>query len=304
MSHYTVLVIGDKPEAQLAPYHEFECTGLNDQYVQDVDITREVRKQVNAGKTLLEALEYFGLNGKVVEDESRLERDGKHMYGYAIVTSGGELTKAVDRTNPNAKWDWYQLGGRYAGRLKLKEGASGIKGTLSLLAKEDDQPPAGYVDQATKGAIDFEGMRNEKEHRGRERHRRFHALIKDLPYPESWETVMNKHPQDDAGLKAARDEYHAQPAVKAIKGVDEFFWDNDPFAVYKGTEDEYAAYCRAHAITTFAVVKDSQWYEQGKMGWWAMVENEKSDADWTTEFNKLLDTVPDDTLLSMYDCHI
>lgn len=26
MSHFTVLVIGDDPELQLAPYHEYECT--------------------------------------------------------------------------------------------------------------------------------------------------------------------------------------------------------------------------------------------------------------------------------------
>ena len=31
MSHYTVLVIGDDPEKQLAPFHEFGCTGIDDE---------------------------------------------------------------------------------------------------------------------------------------------------------------------------------------------------------------------------------------------------------------------------------
>jgi hypothetical protein len=44
MSHFAVLVIGDNPEAQLAPYHEFECTGKNDQYVQDLDETADMHK--------------------------------------------------------------------------------------------------------------------------------------------------------------------------------------------------------------------------------------------------------------------
>lgn len=35
MSHFTVLVIGPNYEEQLAPYHEFECTGCDDEYVQD-----------------------------------------------------------------------------------------------------------------------------------------------------------------------------------------------------------------------------------------------------------------------------
>ena len=44
MSHFTVLVIGENPEKQLAPYHEYECTDRADEYVQDVDITEESRK--------------------------------------------------------------------------------------------------------------------------------------------------------------------------------------------------------------------------------------------------------------------
>jgi hypothetical protein len=38
------------------------------------------------------------------------------------------------------------------------------------------------------------------------------------------------------------------------------------------------------------------------MGWWACVSDEKD--NWSEEFAKLLDEIPDDTLLSVYDCHI
>ena len=34
MSHYSVLVIGENVEEQLAPFHEFECTGDDNEYVQ------------------------------------------------------------------------------------------------------------------------------------------------------------------------------------------------------------------------------------------------------------------------------
>jgi hypothetical protein len=43
MSHFSVIVIGPDIDAQLQPYHEFECTGTNDQHVIDVDVTDEVR---------------------------------------------------------------------------------------------------------------------------------------------------------------------------------------------------------------------------------------------------------------------
>jgi hypothetical protein len=29
MSHFSVMVIGENVEEQLAPYHEFECTGVD-----------------------------------------------------------------------------------------------------------------------------------------------------------------------------------------------------------------------------------------------------------------------------------
>ena len=48
MSHFTVLVVGEDPESKLAPFHEFECTGIKDQYVQDIDITEEARKEYEA----------------------------------------------------------------------------------------------------------------------------------------------------------------------------------------------------------------------------------------------------------------
>lgn len=35
--------------------------------------------------------------------------------------------REYSRSNPNMKWDWYQVGGRWAGRLVLKEGAERMR---------------------------------------------------------------------------------------------------------------------------------------------------------------------------------
>jgi len=53
MSHYSVLVIGENVEEQLAPFHEFECTGDDNEYVQDVDDTEEARESYKADKTTM-----------------------------------------------------------------------------------------------------------------------------------------------------------------------------------------------------------------------------------------------------------
>lgn len=58
MSHFPVIVvIPERPTqeslaAALQPYHEFECTGTDDQYVQTIDVTAERRKSYIALSSL------------------------------------------------------------------------------------------------------------------------------------------------------------------------------------------------------------------------------------------------------------
>lgn len=57
-------------------------------------------------------------------------------------------------------------------------------------------------------------------------------------------------------------------------------------------------------VTAFAVVKNGEWYEVGKMGWWGCVSDEKDQEEWNKEFRSLLEGLSDDTLLTIVDCHI
>lgn len=296
MSHFTVLVIGDDPERQLAPYHEFECTGENDEYVQDVDITAEVQEQI-AKHGMLEGLSYYGLEGKVVPSEALVDRSDTHKYGYAVVKDD-KLVKAVDRTNPNKKWDWYVLGGRWTGYLTLKSGCKGEIGKPGAMTQAAEH---GKVDAARKRDIDFTAIRDEAERKARARYQRFSSLLEDRPLPKSWPAIRAEHEGD---IDAAREAYHAQPGIRAIQKDDELRWADDPGAEFGCTEDRHAERAREGAISTFAVVKDSKWFEKGSMGWWGCVADEKDQDAWNREFSKLLDSVSEDTLLSVYDCHI
>lgn len=311
MSHFTVLVIGENHESQLAPYHEFECTGENDQYVQDVDVTQEMQEKIDKGESIEDALGWYGLDDKIVDDESKVDKVGDkcaHKYGYAIVQDG-KLVKAVNRTNPNQKWDWYQVGGRWSGFLKLKAGAHGLYGQRSWANPGEDE--AGYCDQAKKSDIDFEGMRNEAGERAAKNWDLFDkhlAQFKDGFL--SWDEVRKSHEDMDT----ARNEYHAQPLRKAMSELasrDSKLSEEDrSFFVWLEVEDylqpreSFIQQQRDKAIATFAVIKDGQWYERGEMGWWACVSNEKEQSDWNRQFNELLDGLPDDTLLTVIDCHI
>lgn len=58
MSHFAVLVVTDERPTEevlrpiLQPWHEFECTGTDDEYVRDVDVTEEARKEYAASTRL------------------------------------------------------------------------------------------------------------------------------------------------------------------------------------------------------------------------------------------------------------
>ena len=40
------------------------------------------------------------------------------------------------------------------------------------------------------------------------------------------------------------------------------------------------------------------------MGWFGMSHNEVSEDEWLAKFNQMIDELPDDTLLTVVDCHI
>lgn len=370
MSHFTVLVIGQDPEKQLAPYHEFECTGTDDQYVQDIDETDEAREAYNkhtatmvkvpAGTVLPEGtqglithpthgtlvskyasifqvpnpergnstifqlpegyeeievpkreLETFAefVNGwygrEVVPFGEQPDLEDEHKYGYALVNESGEVVKVIRRTNPNKKWDWYQLGGRWSGFFEMKPGVSGVKGERSLLAG-GGEAEGRVADQAFKRDIDFESMRAKAEADAAVKYDAVRAIIEPhlpvTPWPELRDKYLGDAPALEGGIEAAREAYHQQPAIKALRESEEYRWeDATDFLIDR---DTYIRHAGIQSSMTFAVLKDGQWYERGSMGWWGMVSDEKDRDAWTEEFGKLVDGLSDDTLLSVYDCHI
>ena len=110
MSHFSVVVItSHKPDEDvlapiLQPWHEFECTGIDDQYVQDVDILEEARMEYEGRKndpdypTLSAFIEsWYGRSAISISQTPDLEDE--HKYGYQVVDDYGNVVKAIKRTN-------------------------------------------------------------------------------------------------------------------------------------------------------------------------------------------------------------
>lgn len=306
MSHFTVLVVGNNPEEQLIPFDE---NIVMEEYCSG-EVFEEDKNQM---------LEHYKKERKFEGTfEECYKKHGKDWNNNTWKKNPDtEIWEEWSNYNPDSKWDWYQLGGRWSGLFKLKNNKTGELGEITLLDDERDKHELenqanNRADQALKGDIDFEYMRNEKEQSARNRYKKLAALFGgEIPKLEIiWKDLINSKDfkQGKVTIEELRKQYHNQPAMIRFKETIKNSDDRDLIWIdlvdYQCTEAEYAQNARDNAISTFAVLKDENWYERGGMGWWGIVCNEKETDAWNQEFAKLLDELPDETLLSIYDCHI
>lgn len=288
MSHFTVLVIGDDVERQLAPYHEYECTGRDDEYVVFVP-----------AKETMEELQKEFEEYKEKYNYETFEQFMKEWHGYK--QEDGVWGR---KTNPNAKWDWYQVGGRWSGFLKKKEGVEGLLGSPGVFG---NQPKEGGVDIITKGDVDWEGMRNEGLERAKIRYELVWKGIKDTTECKSWDEVKEMFPAD-IEFESVRDFYHNQERIVSFRKVCSenvnLFGHFSEIDEYLTDEKTYLEREANKSITTYAVVKDSVWFQKGKMGWWGISTDEITQDEWNKKYWEMIQSIPDDTILTLVDCHI
>lgn len=213
--------------------------------------------------------------------------------------------------NPNAKWDWFEVGGRWAGFFQLKPGQEGALGSQYNFSGTFERSEGGKADIVFKLAIDFERMRDEAEAEAKKEYDAVRKAIRGTPEPELWEVIKSKHePLDETALKCAREQYHAQPRVKAFSEFSRSEEGSKMIGFFGNVEDysiprkQYLQNARNHAAVPFALLKDGKWFEQGKMGWWGMASDEKDPETWNSMVNKMYDELPKETLLVAIDCHI
>lgn len=385
MSHFTVMVVHPTKldeeviSGLLAPYHEFECTGTDDEFVKDVDVTEKARVEYNSGtvtryqdlngilhdpyldayyrdptpeeqkqigfggtgfgngisytskdwgdgrgyrskvhflpegwteievpRSQVETFatfvdDYYGRKSVVAGQEPDLK--DAHKFGYSVLDEQGEVIKVINRTNPDAQWDWWVVGGRWSGYLKLKNIAESLnRGKVgrpgSFGPGRDDLE--GRADICQIRDIDLEGMRAEAAKEALDQFDKAHAIIarRDLP---NYEDIRAECGDDHELL---REKFWKHPVIVDLNGGGMHLWNADAVKDLARTREQVEADAREGAIATFAVLKDGNWHQRGSMGWWGCVSDEKDRNQWTREFSALLDGLPPETWLALVDCHI
>lgn len=393
MSHFCVLVVTAEPPtdevltAALQPFHEFECTGCDDQYVQQIDQLSEAREQYQAAqvvrfkapdgtlfcrhedqfyrdpteeevkkigrmyggmgwaggvsyyskdwgdgrgyrpkihfkpdgyeevelpaKDLMSFEEWVGNNysrNTLIGGQPDLE--GSHKYGWVRLDethtdAPAKILELVKRTNPNHKWDWWVVGGRYSGRFYVKGQAEACdwarKGDIDWERWLAERRAArlAAVEQALQKASDKAGVtRQQLLDAQREAAGRYPALRAEL------DALQAAGGGDGIALvDILKSKHEAALDLVLAAGL----WNIDglcgPFGVDmpKGEADPLAWASQVPAFSAFAMLRDGVWAERGEMGWWACASEEK--ADWPEQFAALLAAVPDDHYLTAVDCH-
>jgi hypothetical protein len=181
-------------------------------------------------------------------------------------------------SNPQARWDWWVVGGRWTGSLPLKEGFTKDQQTIGdghhgTCSEPNDDPRS--CDYAPSKAIDWQAL----------------ITLQAQRAGDKWEG----HQEYKRLLAAGQDEEAKQLAYEKGLWRDKAL-EEDP------TRDAYVL-AKSHEAVTFAfVTAEGEWNERGSMGWWAIVTDEHPEYD--EVFWQWVEQLDDDQMVVVVDCHI
>jgi len=295
MSHFAVLVIGENVEGQLEKFDENLEVDRYVEYTKKELIHNEKKsiedyKNTTYGEYLKDPIKYAEnctnenhLNYLRDDFPKKLNMNDEEIYKMAVKWYNkediGPEGEVYSSRNPQSKWDWYQIGGRYAGQIIVKAGVEIDYPNFSWAWGEDERKKITEEGTATDSAlvkdIDFSKM-----------HRTEESYNEALRY---WELVV----EEDT------------PKNSKEKDIVRFSFYKPSYYIDRYKNKETFAKCRS-SFCLWAVVKDGVWYEKGEMGWFAMSDETHDEAvDWELNFfDRFIKDLPEDTLLTVVDCHI
>ena len=316
MSHFTVLVPArsyEHLERILEPYNE----QLEDDspYIEyETDISPEEVSGVieDAWKEIHDRKAFSWLKGNERTDRIAKRIDILKSENLSAIAHELGWRLGLDGSfgyycNPNARWDWWIVGGRWSGLLKLKDGyanngleiGNGEPGVFGGLNKEQDQ-----ADYAPKYAIDWEAMRFERARDHVKMFNKVAAALDKLGYtPQDYmnnfglrgttEDEVEQGRKIHQSIRSAFHEMHGEPLP--------IFWEfvsADPNKSYE---------IKLMEPLTFGIIDlNGKWVTGEEMGWFG-VSWEKNEGDidhYHTAYWEIIDKALDDTIFFVVDCHI
>lgn len=213
--------------------------------------------------------------------------------------------------NQDSKWDWWTIGGRWAGKFHVKEPFEmedvlfANKGQWSAPSYDDWD---GRIDGGRIKYVDLERKRNEEAERAVKLHRRYHAIYAEHGEGHvTWKTYLARVENEELRIDEARRLYREQPLRIALNADDEFkFWWGDLEEEMSVPEEHYVEIARRGAVTGYSMLtKEGVWMEPGQMGWFGMSsDTSESREAYDVEANKYVESLDPDDIIVVLDLHI
>lgn len=320
MSHFTVLVIGDNIEAQMAPYYEstdnsdyliFKSTEREDMVkymtetmvlvtLPDGTTTNEYDQKYYVWNKDTKSSSIVFPEGTIKEEKKFNEvfksfEDYKAEW-FSHEKRDEEMGEYGYWHNPNARWDWFVQGGRWTGYFKAK---AGTKSAVGQSGDFGNKPKDGWVDSLRLCDIDFSGMKADVVKEANETYDKLEDILKGQPLP-SWNAIYEKNNED---IDAARNEYHNLKTYQDLCNAG-FHIMGDYVEKFGNSRAEYIKKCKNMSVVPFAFVKDGKWYQKGEMGWFGMSSNQMTQEEWNKQFWEMIKSLDKESLLTLVDCHI
>jgi hypothetical protein len=314
MSHFAVLVITDEIptedviEYAMQPFHEYECTGVEDEYVIRKDMTEEALGDFESEKERYPNIDAF------LSDYYGIDADDPYLV---TKNEAGEVTHVYRKTNPNAQWDWWQVGGRWSGLLRAKPGATG-KNTKGGPGFMGSQVNASGLDSVRVGDIDWDLMAAFDKQRRHDRVRETIDAAKKAYGPGTLRhDVIAALEAGRELLRLLRQDYEkagrptAFPAFIDEHPSGQLFRSNKAYNAFQfrtgldlenGPPLEEWLKQDPEPLCLFAFIKDGEWVSRGNMGWFGV--STTTDDNWGKTFAEMLKNLTDDQYITIVDCHI
>ena len=231
--------------------------------------------------------EVESLREKYYADRDDIHSDEELLHDW----HGGTIKRNEERGewevystyNPDSKWDWWVIGGRWDGFFNGENIVLATDTTIS-------------------------GKQEEARHDAEREYDKFEKATEGLTF-KPWsvfEKDLGHHASEDA-LSQVREEYHAQKWVQAAKGVAGFIWTppETHFKVDKGGREAFVRERTLQAGVPYSFIDlGGNWCARGSMGWFGMSSDDKDQEDWSETYINYLHSVPEGTRVVSLDLHI
>lgn len=215
-----------------------------------------------------------------------IEQFAEKYYGFVY---NEEIGAYGSYSNPNAKWDWYQVGGRWPYEFLVKSDCQTVViADRRHFTPEDIEPaaPDGYrwVCGARKADIQWDLMKKL-------------AVASELARYEQYRVWF-----DQGEITGNASPLLCVTENGIVNWGDLLYRKGETAEEHlarKGLSEQYKFPC-----DPFALVDEDGWQEYGEMGWFGMSTNNVEEQVWRNTVEKFLDALPMDALLITVDCHI